>query len=51
MVKVNDLLDRMEGVCYALYKTDNPDTRFEKIYQKLMNLEASRQKDSQFLND
>lgn len=42
MIKLNDLQDRMEGVSYALYKSDNPDTRFEKIYQKLSHLEAAR---------
>ena len=51
MVKLNDLTDRMEGVSYALYKSDNPDTRFEKIYQKLTHLEAARQKDIQSLSD
>ena len=51
MVKINELTDQMEGVCYALYKSDNPDTRFEKIYQKLVHLEAARQKDQISLSD
>lgn len=51
MVRLNELTDRMEGVCYALYKSDNPDTRFERIYEKLSHLEATRKKDQQGLAD
>ena len=41
MVKLNDLIVQMKDVSYALYKSENPDTRFEKIYQKLIQLEVS----------
>lgn len=35
----------MLAVEYGLFKTDNPDTRFYKIYEKLCALEVSRAKD------
>lgn len=30
---------------YALFKTDDPDTRFHKIYDKLANMEVQHKKD------
>ena len=45
MVKINDLTDRLERVQYALYHTENPDNRFEKIYDQLASLESSRKLD------
>lgn len=43
--QINSLEDRMQAVEYALYKTEEPDTRFTAIYDKLTHLEATRAKD------
>lgn len=51
MVKLEDLTDRLERVQYALYQTEDPDTRFEEIYDKLKSLETSRNKDIQSNRD
>ena len=36
---------------YALYKTEVPDTRFERLYKKLTHIEASRLKDKRNAED
>ena len=41
----------MEAVQYTLYQTENPDTRFERIYGKITELEAIRKKDVQQVYD
>lgn len=51
MVKLEDLTDRLERVQYALYQTEDPDTRFDEIYEKLKSLEISRNKDIQSNRD
>ena len=38
----------MQAVEYALYKTENPDTRFSAIYDKLSALEVTRAKDIEY---
>ena len=43
--QISNLQDRMIAVEYGLFKTDVPDTRFHKIYEKLCALEVSRAKD------
>ena len=50
-VKISDLTDRLEAVQYTLYQTENPDTRFNKIYEKLSLLEAGRKKDHESATD
>ena len=50
-VKLDDLTDRLERVQYTLYQTENPDTRFDKIYEKLSFLEANRMKSETQLSD
>ena len=34
------LFDRMEKVEFAVYRTEKTDTRFDKIYAQLAELEA-----------
>ena len=51
MVKINDIYDRLIRAEYALYKTEIPDTRFEKLYKKLTHIEASRLKDKRSAED
>ena len=43
--QINELYDRMSAVEYALYKTEEPDTRFTEIYDKLSHVEMTRAKD------
>ena len=43
--QINELYDRMSAVEYALYKTEEPDTRFSAIYDKLTHIEMTRAKD------
>ena len=42
---ISDLLDRMNAVEYVIYKSEEPDTRFSDIYDKLIHMEAARSKD------
>ena len=51
MVKINDLTDRMIRAEYALYKTETTDNRFDRIYDKLTHIEASRLKDKRCAED
>lgn len=51
MVKINDLSDRLIRAEYCLYKTEIPDTRFEKLYTKLTHIESSRLKDKRYAED
>ena len=51
MVKINDLSDRLIRAEYCLYKTEIPDTRFEKLYKKLTHIESSRLKDKRNAED
>ena len=44
-VKLENAIDEIARMQYALYQTEDSDTRFDKIYQKLTWLEASRQRD------
>ena len=32
----------MANISYVLYKEEKPDNRFDKIYKKMVELEASR---------
>lgn len=42
---VEELFDRMEKVEFAVYRTEKADTRFEKIYAQLAELEAEHVQD------
>lgn len=42
MTSLNDLTDRLQRVEYALYKSENPETRFDNIYEQLQSLETGR---------
>ena len=43
---INNLRDRMLAVEYALFKTEQPDTRFERIYDKMSAMETARIRDN-----
>ena len=47
MTSLNDLTDRLQRVEYALYKSENPETRFDNIYAQLQSLETGRKQDKQ----
>ena len=51
MKRLEDHHDRLEAVEYALYKTENPDSRFEKIYASLAEYEVNRRMDKQSFED
>ena len=51
MVKINDITDRLIRAEYALYKTETTDNRFDRIYDKLTHIEASRLKDKRCAED
>ena len=44
--QLSELSDRLDRVEYALYRSDKPDTRFDKIYRQLEALETAHTKDS-----
>ena len=50
-VRMQDLDDRLQRAEYAIYKTEKPDTRFERIYDQLSSLEANRKKDNKCSED
>lgn len=45
MKKLEDMHDRLDKVQYALYQSENPDSRFDKIYSKFCEFEANRLQD------
>ena len=55
MVKqINDIQDRLSSVEFVVYKSDTPDNRFTKIYDKLVHVEATRDKyitDNKYMRD
>ena len=48
---LNELSDRLDRAEYALYRSDKADTRFDKIYSRLENLEITHKKDSLFVQE
>ena len=49
--RLNDLTEKVKKLQYAVYQTEDPDTRFHRIYKKLDFLEAARLKDEQKMID
>jgi hypothetical protein len=45
--KMSDLQDQVNRCEYILFKSENPDTRFEKIYEQLNSLSIVRKQDQQ----
>ena len=51
MVRLLELTQKMNEVTYALYQTDDPDTRFAKIYKNIQGLELARKTDAKAVHD
>ena len=49
--KLEELSERLGKAEYGLYRSDKPDTRFDKIYKRLEEVELAHRKDSAFVKE